>query len=200
MKKIFIFVISVLLIISALILTDIIVSKKDSAPVVTIGHAICDESGNRNGGKAGDQNGEEVFTRSWYSGWSVVIRAKQPEQAEKIAAAMEQACANDNIGYDQYERTTLYEQAKKQRWNIEEISVPCETDCSALVSVCVNAAGIELSKDCYTGNLQKSLMDTGQFELLSDISYTDNPELLQRGDILLKQGHTAIVLKVESEE
>ncbi len=169
--------------------------RKSEAVQVTIGHAICDENGEKYGGEAGDQTGDEVHRRSYYkSSWSAVIRAKSPEAAEKIAAAMEAACDNENIGYDQYERTTLYDRAKAAGWDLTKIDKKCETDCSALVSVCVNAAGIKVSKDAYTGNLQEHLMKTEQFDLFTDSEYTQKADNLKRGDIILKKGHCVIVL------
>ena len=84
----------------------------------------------------------------WYNKpWTSVIRPKDSAAAEKIAKAMEQACANDKIGYDQYQRTTLYAQAKANNWDLSKITTACECDCSSLVAVCVNAAGISVSKD-----------------------------------------------------
>ena len=63
----------------------------------------------------GDQNGgREVSTENWYlhsKGW-VVIRAKDPEARERIAVAMERACANNDIGYDQSTRLTLFNDVK----------------------------------------------------------------------------------------
>ena len=162
---------------------------------VTIAHAICDENGERYGGEAGDQTGDEVHRRSYYkSSWLAVVRAKNPEAAEIIASSAEAACDNENIGYDQYERTTLYECAKAANWDLSKIDKKCETDCSALVSVCVNAAGIKVSRDIYTGNLKEKLIDTGEFELLTEDKYTEKPNDLKRGDILIKKGHTVIVL------
>ena len=80
---------------------------------VKIGHASIDENGRASGGATGDQTGKEVCTRTWYNkGWICVIRPKRKAIAEKIARAMEQACANNNIGYDQYQRTTLFHQAQ----------------------------------------------------------------------------------------
>lgn len=162
---------------------------------VKIGHASIDENRNAHGGKAGDQTAKEVCTRSWYSKpWTSVIRPKDSAQAEKIAKAMEQACANDNIGYDQYQRTTLYTQAKALNWDISKIDTPCECDCSSLVAVCVNAAGIVVSKDIYTGNEKAALSATGAFAALTDSKYVGKADYLKRGDILLGKGHTAIVL------
>lgn len=162
---------------------------------VTIGHASIDENRKVNGGSAGDQTKKEVCTRSWYSKpWTSVIRPKDSAKAEKIAKAMEQACANNKIGYDQYQRTTLYTQAKALNWDISKITTACECDCSSLVAVCVNAAGIAVSKDIYTGNEKTALKATGAFTIYTDSKYIGKSDYLKRGDILLGKGHTAIVL------
>lgn len=162
---------------------------------VTIGHASIDENKSARGGSAGDQTKKEVCTRSWYSKpWTSVIRPKDSNVAEKIAKAMEQACANDNIGYDQNQRTTLFTQAKAMNWDISKITTKCECDCSSLVAVCVNAAGISVSKDIYTGNEKTALANTGAFTVLTESKYVSKADNLKRGDILLGSGHTAIVL------
>ena len=162
---------------------------------VYIGHASIDERGKAKGGTAGDQTKKEVYKRTWYSKpWHTVIRPKSATIAEKIAKAMEQACANDNIGYDQYQRTTLYELAKAKKWDISKITAKCETDCSALVSVCCNAAGVTVSKDMYTGNERSILFLTGKFTIFTDNKTVGSSDYLKRGDILLGNGHTAIVL------
>lgn len=162
---------------------------------VKIGHASIDERGKARGGAAGDQTGREVCTRDWYNKpWIAVIRPKSSTVAEKIAKAMEAACTNNNIGYDQNERTTLYIKAKANNWNIAGIKSKCETDCSALVAVCVNAAGISVSKDIYTGNEKSALVATGKFTAHTESKYLTTDQYLKRGDILLASGHTAIVL------
>ena len=162
---------------------------------VKIGHASGDERGKASGGSAGDQTRKEVCTRNWYSKpWTSVIRPKDSSVAEKIAKAMEQACANDKIGYDQGQRTTLYTKAKEAGWDLSKITSKCECDCSSLVAVCVNAAGIALSKDIYTGNEKAALSGTGGFEVLTASKYTGSSSNLKRGDILLGNGHTAVVL------
>ena len=162
---------------------------------VYIGHASIDERGKANSGVAGDQTGKEVYKRTWYSKpWHTVFRPKSATIAEKIAKAMEQACANDNIGYDQSQRTTLYTQAKAKGWDISKVTTKCETDCSALVSVCCNAAGVTVSKDMYTGNEAAVLKGTSKFTVYTASKYVNGSDYLKRGDILLGNGHTAIVL------
>lgn len=162
---------------------------------VMIGHASIDEKSSARGGSAGDQTKKEVCTRSWYNKpWTSVIRPEDSTVAEKIAKAMEQACANDKIGYDQNQRTTLFTQAKAVNWDLSKIATACECDCSSLVAVCVNAAGIAVSKDIYTGNEKTSLANTGAFTVMTDSKYISKSDNLKRGDILLGAGHTAIVL------
>ena len=75
---------------------------------VRIGHARIDERGKASGGALGDNNRKEVMISDWYNKpWIAVFRAKDSSVAEKIAKTMETACANNNIGYDQSNRTSL---------------------------------------------------------------------------------------------
>ena len=165
---------------------------------VKIGHASGDEygaSGWNGKAVAGDQTAKEVCTRNWYNKpWTAVFRAKDSQVAEKIAKTMEQACANNKIGYDQSQRTTLYAKAKAVNWDLSKITAACECDCSSLVAVCVNAAGIAVSKDMYTGNEKNALMNTGAFTIFTEAKYIGGSDYLVRGDILLGNGHTAVVL------
>lgn len=165
--------------------------------VVKIGHASADENNKASGGGAGDQTCKEVMVQNWYlraEGWTIVFRAKDTTLSEKIAKAMEQACANNNIGYDQSQRTTLYAKAKEVNWDLSKIKDKCECDCSSLVAVCINAAGIPVSKNMYTGSQKILLEATERFVLLTDKKYLTTSDYLKRGDIILGPGHTAIVL------
>lgn len=169
-------------------------SYADSKTVM-IGHARGDEEGKAKGGEAGDQTGKEVCIQKWYNKpWTMIFRAKDTSVAEKLASTMEAACANDNIGYDQAQRTTLYTQAEKVKFDLTKINTPCECDCSALVAVCVNAAGIKVSKSMYTGSEEKTLLATGKFLRYNGTGYQTKSDYLRRGDILLGNGHTAICL------
>ena len=165
--------------------------------MIKIGQASRDERGRYSGGLAGDQDGKEVAIREWYNRpWNKVLRPKNSAIAGRIAAAMEKACMNNCIGYDQNQRTTLYSLAKSNGWRIEDIKTPCETDCSALVAVCVNVAGVRVSGDIYTGNEANALLRTGEFEILTAPKYLLSDEYLRRGDILLYEfHHTAIALQ-----
>lgn len=162
---------------------------------VKIGSARIDENGKIAGGKAGDQTGAELSIQDYYlhsKGW-YVLRAKDAAVAEKIAKCMADACANPYIGYDQNQRNTLYNAVKNNgfKCDIENLKTKVETDCSALVRVCVGYAGIKIG-DVYTGNLKDVLLATGLFILVK----CDMPSELRRGDILVtkKKGHVVVVL------
>ena len=164
---------------------------------VKVGSARIDENGKIHGGRAGDQSGKEVSTQSWYKhkkGWRV-LRCKNADKAEKIARAMQAACDNANIGYDQYQRLSLYNFAKRVDFDPTRIKTPCETDCSALVRVCLAYVGI-MVENFRTPNEASILLRSGEFIELKESRYTDQSSYLRRGDILVTrtQGHTVVVL------
>ena len=164
---------------------------------VIIGSARIDENGKAHGGRAGDQTGKEVSTQSWYKhskGW-VVLRAKDPKKAAKIAQAMRAACDNPNIGYDQYQNKTLWDEVKDKGYDPVKASKPCETDCARLVRVCCAYAGI-MAKDFYTATEVDKLMETGEFVKFTSSKYTNQSDYLGAGDILVTKtkGHTVVVL------
>ncbi len=164
---------------------------------VFIGNAVHDENEKAKGGQPGDQTGKEVVVQAWYKnskGWRV-LRPKDGTVARKIAEAMRNACANNAIGYDQGDRNTLYTEAAKIGFDPGRVSVPCETDCSALVRVCLAYSGIKVA-NFHTGNEAAILLATGKFTELTGKEYTDSPDRLKAGDVLITsvKGHTAVVL------
>lgn len=167
---------------------------------VKIGHASIDERGKISCGKAGDQTKKEVCTRTWYAkNWDCVLRPKSAQVAEKSAVAMEQACANANVGYDQSGRNTLWKEALKVNFNLSKITVVCECDCSSLIHVCVLAAGVNIaygSNGFTTRTMASKLVASGQYEKLTASKYTDSDKYLKRGDIIVREGsHTVMVLE-----
>ncbi|MDO4549409.1 MAG: peptidoglycan-binding protein, partial [Clostridia bacterium] len=163
---------------------------------VIVGSARLDERGKAYGGKAGDQ-GKELSTQNYYvhsKGWRV-LRAKNPDVAEMIAANMQAACDNAKIGYDQWQRLTLYNKAKAVGFDCSKVADKCETDCSALVRVCLAYAGIMVD-NFRTTNQAKLMLATGEFTELTSSKYTKQSAYLKRGDVLVTktQGHTVVVL------
>ena len=164
---------------------------------VKLGSARIDENGQAHGGAAGDQTGKEVSTQSWYAhgkGW-VLLRARSADAREKIARCMQAACDNRHIGYDQYNRDTLYNEARQYGFDVSRVAKDVETDCSALVRVCVNYAGIPVGS-FNTANEAAALMATGAFDKFTDDVHCRQSSNLLRSDILVTsvKGHTVVVL------
>lgn len=164
---------------------------------VRVGSARIDERGQAKGGKAGDNNGRECDQQDWYAhpkGW-VVLRPLSRSVGQKIAYDMTAACDNPHIGYDQGQRLTLYNVAKPYNFDCAKVAEDCETDCSALVRVCLAYAGIMVG-NFTTANEASVLMATGKFMKLTDAKFTKSPDYLRAGDVLVtkSQGHTVVVL------
>lgn len=153
---------------------------------VIIGSARSDERGKLKGGKAGDQTGKEVSTQAFYmhsKGW-VGLRAKDPNLASKLAKAMKLACDNNHIGYDQSQRLGAYN-------NGINTTIDTETDCSALVRVCLTYCGVKVG-NFNTASAVSVIMATGLFEKVTVKSVND----VRDGDILCTKvkGHIVIVI------
>lgn len=169
---------------------------------IMIGQASIDENGRISGGQAGNQSGRELNKSNWYSnGWTLLIRAKDPKTAEKMAEACEAGVANRSIGYDQWQRNTLRAEAKKAGWNLAAIKAPCETDCSAFMAVCAEAAGVNMDMTYTAGNapatfqMRQQWAKTGKFDMLTDKKYLTSADYLRRGDVLVNESrHTVMVL------
>lgn len=162
---------------------------------ITIGSARIDENGHAHGGKAGDQTGREVSEQSYYlhgKGWRA-FRFKNPEFAKRCAYAMRAACANNNWGYDQYQRLSGMQKVKAYGYDPAKLNSPAETDCSNLVRVCfIYACGVDPG-DFDTSGEASSLLSTGLVEEVSFDKATGTG--LCEGDILATRtkGHTVIV-------
>lgn len=168
---------------------------------VYLASAHGDERGQAHGGQAGDQTGNEVSVRPYYvhsKGWRV-FRPKDPEKGLMIARAAKAACENPCVGYDQWQRLTLYNEAQKVGFDLAKVAVPCETDCSALVRVCCAYAGIAV-RNFDTSTEPQALLDTRAFEEMKGKEWTQSPDLLIPGTILVTsvKGHTEICLSYGS--
>lgn len=169
---------------------------------VMIGQASIDERGKITGGQAGNQSGWELNIRTWYAnGWTLVLRPKRRETAKKMAAACRAGVTNARIGYDQSQRNTLRAFAKLARWDLSKITDDCETDCSAFMAVCAEAAGVNMEPAYTAGNapatfqMRQQWGKTGEFEILTDQKHLTSPDYLLEGDVLVNESrHTVMVL------
>ena len=124
-----------------------------------------------------------------------MLRAKDAGKRKLIAEAMQKACDNNDIGYSQGTRNTLYNDIKGKGFDPSKTSNAVNTDCSALVRVCCAYAGITAG-DFITSSLKKVLMATGAFDCLTEDKYCKSSDYLMVGDILCTKtkGHTVVVL------
>ena len=165
---------------------------------ILIGSARIDENGKAHGGQAGDQTYGEVSTQKWYlhkQGRWIVLRPKRAYDAQQIAKCMRAACDNGHIGYDQWQRDTLYNAAKPVGFDCARVTKDCETDCSALVRVCLAYAGI-MVESFRTYNERRVLLDSGHFTELTGDAYQKREDYLRTGDVLVtpSSGHTVVCL------
>lgn len=167
-----------------------------------IGHASISENGNsgRDGkSKPGDQNKKEVCIRNFYAKpWKYLLRCKDANKREIMAKACEAICNNDKVGYSQNQRNSLNTVLKQVGYDYNKINYPCETDCSAFMTVCARCAGIEIPYNQgnapTTSTMVKIFQSTGMFDVITD-GINEEVNLI-RGDILVgpPASHTVMVL------
>ena len=163
---------------------------------VLIGHASISENGTVNG-SAGDQTGKEVCTRTWYSKpWDYIAIHPDANVREKHAKAIEQACANNNIGYSQYgtkNRNTLNTEAKKVGYDLSKVGL-CNCDCSSLQNVAAvasGASGVSYGSNGWTTSTMKSALKSAGYKIITDSTYLKSADYCVRGAIYVKAGsHT----------
>lgn len=168
--------------------------------MIRLAHASIDENGKVSGGAAGDQTGKEVCIRSWYSKpWNCVIRFKDPAMRQKVADCMIRAANNVRIGYDQMQRNSLLNYARNVGYDPYKVTTPCETDCSALVTLACIYAGVKEDALVKGGNsattrtIKGLLVATGMVDVLAGSEFTAKADNLKPGDILLAEGHHVAV-------
>lgn len=158
---------------------------------IMIAHASISENGTVNG-TPGDQTGGEVCVRPLYDrGWYCILRPNSALLALDIATWARRIAGNDNVGYSQEDRYSLYDNLLELYGDIELLP-PCNCDCSSLVMAILRSLGLDVSRYMTTRSERSELIRSGRFEYLA---YSKEAKLLA-GDILLADGHTAIVCEV----
>ena len=155
-----------------------------------------DERGSYTGGAAGDQTGTEWEIRSWYNRpWDCVLRHPDLKVGALIAELAIEAANNDCIGYDQGNRDTFWAALQKAKYRPANITIKCESDCSAGVIAITKAAGYILGltklqklSATYTGNMKAAYKSAG-FSVLTAKKYLSSDDYLLPGDILLNENH-----------
>lgn len=171
------------------------------ATKIKIGHASISENNSVNG-TAGDSTGKEVYINENFDITSlkpnVLLRPKTKAIADASVDACISGCNNDNIGYSQSGRNTLYNLAKANGYVLSKVG-KCNTDCSAFMTVCAIAGGSKLSYGSNaptTSNMRTRFKQSGDYDVLTDSKHLTMTDYLKAGDILVCEGsHTVMVLE-----
>lgn len=155
-----------------------------------------DENGKAVGGFAGDQTGTEWQIRSWYNRpWDCVLRYPDLKVGALIAELAIEAANNNNIGYDQGNRDSFWAALQAAKYRPANITIKCESDCSAGVIAITKAVGhlLGLKKlqnltATYTGNMKAAYKAAG-FSVFTAKKYLTSDDYLLPGDILLSEAH-----------
>lgn len=171
--------------------------------MVKISNCGHDENGRYAGGKAGDQTGTEYQIMNWYNRpWLCVLRFEDKTIAGMIADMATKAAQNDLIGYDQgtagnsEDRYTFWQHLKASNYDPAQITVACESDCSASTAAIVKGAGYRLnnarlknvSYALSTFDMRDAFVAAGA-KLLTDKKYLESGDYIKAGDILLNDDH-----------
>lgn len=178
-------------------------NQKGETKMVKISNCGHDERGRYAGGKAGDQTGTEYQIMNWYSRpWLCVLRFNDAKIATMIADMATKAAQNNLIGYDQgtagnsNDRYSFWRHLKASNYDPAQITVACESDCSASTAAIVKGAGYRLNNaklkavSIYltTRNMRQALKNAGA-KVLTDKKYLTSGDYLKAGDILLNDSH-----------
>lgn len=177
--------------------------ERKNPEMVKISNCGHDERGKYAGGKAGDQTGTEYQIMDWYSRpWLCVLRFTDAKVAAMIADMAAKAAQNDLIGYDQgtagnsNDRYTFWQHLKASNYDPAQITVACESDCSASTAAIVKGAGYRLNNEklkavsiyLTTYNMRQALKTAGAV-VLTDKKYLTSGKYIKAGDILLNDDH-----------
>ena len=157
-------------------------------------HSSIDENRRARGGKAGDQTGREVCTRSWYSKpWGMVLRYRDAAVAKKARDIAIKLANSNLVGYDQNERNGLYKQLERNGWDVDKYiasGVKTECDCSSFVYACYCCVIAEMRglANAPTTVTSKNFYKSHGFAVMLSSEYTTSASRLLPGDLLNKSG------------
>jgi len=150
------------------------------------------ENGKATGGKKGDQTGKEVRVDNYYDfGQTWNIRFRSTARGRKAGKACKAMAKNENIGYNQADRTSLYNECRRIGWNINKIHLirKCNCDCSELVTCAINFAyGKEMLPSSMTTSSLPSIVSNypKKFKRYDNALKTKK---FHKGDMVGKTGH-----------
>lgn len=143
----------------------------------------------------GDQNGREVKIEEYYDfGQKWVIRFRSKKRGRKAAEATKMLARNNNIGYNQSNRKSLYIQCKLINWDIDRIYQirPCDCDCSLLAVCSINFAyGKSVLPYSLTTHTLPNIVNQHKTKF-KRADKAINLQRFRKGDMVGKSGHVII--------
>ena len=171
-----------------------------------IAEAAIDERGQTAWGKKGDQ-ADEVRIRTMTGGesgngtFTKILRFPDTALRRQFAKCATEIALNQHVGYAQYGDDADPYAGRYGLWNASQgvksfadVDIYCNTDCSQMVSTNLNFNGIRSSMYMRTATEVKELTGLGFLELPFSV------EACLLGDVLWRQGHTAVVVEAPEGE
>lgn len=163
--------------------------------------------GNYAYGKKGDQTGDEVRRRMLTGRepagdqFSLILRYPNQEIRRKLASDAEEIADNSCFGYAQYGdpgdpyagRYGIH-YAMQEVKEFRKVTIPCNCDCSSLVGEACRHNGLAVSLYMRTANEISELSKVGFVQVPFSVG------ACVRGDVLWKNGHTAIVIEGDGKD
>lgn len=150
-------------------------------------------------GKTAETFEAEVNIAPVGTGWKRIFRPVDPEQGDEIADLMERTARNPHIGYSQGPTRYSFGDALRLSDNDpDRIETDCNADCSSGTAAICNAAGCGVNPEMTTATEKRDLMTSRKFLIIGQ-ELRIKPELMHSGDILWRDGHTAIVIDAGGE-
>lgn len=174
-----------------------------------IAEAASDERGALAYGKKGDQTGQEVRIREMNGketgslAFEMILRYPDAKMRKRFAQDAREIALNDYFGYAQYGDDADPYAGRYGVWNamhqpgfkkFAAVQIFANTDCSQLVCCALNNNGIACSPYMRTATERNELAKFGFYEL----PFTVGSAVL--GDVVWRQGHTAIVVEAPEGE
>lgn len=143
----------------------------------------------------------ELNVVNWHGGWEKVYRPIDPIIADRVANFMYRAVSNGNyIGYSWSGNTGVFDALKaKGSSDPMDIDTLVNCDCASLVGAAIYYSGIKSDglRTLTTKKMETVLTATNAFNVLSTKELCEQGKGIRRGDILWREGHTAVSLDTD---
>lgn len=155
-------------------------------------HARLNEKGTTTGGKVGDQNGREIMvSENTRTDWNVVLVPPNPRVADQMVDLAIQIANNNNYGYSQSDRLSMYRAVSSQ--GVASGSGDC--DCSSFISGVALLCGASVRHDATTRNMRTEFKQAG-WTVSTDTLLLQDATYARKGMIYLAEGkHTAMAIE-----